>query len=67
MYIIGSFDYLTCSITGFMMISGPLLSSQKWFTNRLVGNNISNVLEFGQVITKETGHVQPLLWKHFGW
>ncbi len=33
--------------------TGPLLSSQKWFTNRLVGNNISNVLEFGQVITKK--------------
>jgi len=33
--------------------TGPLLSSQKWFANRLVGANISNILEFGQVITKK--------------
>lgn len=34
--------------------TGPLLSPQKWFTNRLIGGNISNVLEFGQVITKKS-------------
>ena len=33
--------------------TGPLLSPQNWFANRLGGNNISNVLEFGQVITKK--------------
>lgn len=33
--------------------TGPLLSSTKWFSNRLVNTNITNTLEFGQVISKK--------------
>lgn len=33
--------------------TGPLLNAQKWLGNRQVGTNVSNTLEFGQVIAKK--------------
>ena len=41
------------SQTLFDDFTGPLLDSSRWFGNRIVGENISNTLEFGQTIAKK--------------